>query len=76
MLEERKRKEAAASASNITENNNSSEYSIGDRVFYGKFGIGHIQEIKEIGSSKMYVIDFGKQGKKAVDSLYTNLKKF
>ncbi len=76
MLEERKRKEAAASASNITENNNSSEYSIGDRVFHGKFGIGHIQEIKEIGSSKMYVIDFGKQGKKAVDSLYTNLKKF
>ena len=76
MLEERKRKEAAASASNITENNNTSEYSIGDRVFHGKFGIGHIQEIKEIGSSKMYVIDFGKQGKKAVDSLYTNLKKF
>ena len=41
-----------------------------------KFGIGHIDEIKEIGSSKMYVIYFGKQGKKAVDALYANLKKF
>ena len=35
-----------------------------------------LDEIKEIGSSKMYVIDFGKQGKKAVDALYANLKKF
>ena len=52
------------------------EFSKGDRVFHGKFGIGHIEEIKQIGSSKMYVIDFGKQGKKAVDSLYSNLKKF
>ncbi len=72
MLEEKKAKEAAAAAA--TES--TSDYAVGDRVFHGKFGIGHISEIKEIGSSKMYIIDFGKQGKKAVDALYANLKKF
>ena len=73
MLEEKKRKEAAQANDTISA---PKEFSKGDRVFHGKFGIGHIDEIKEIGSSKMYVIDFGKQGKKAVDALYTNLKKF
>ena len=73
MLEERKRKEAALAASNTNE---TTTFSQGDRVFHEKFGIGHIEEIKQIGSSSMYVINFGKQGKKAVDSTYTNLKKF
>ena len=72
MLEEKKQKEAALAQKN-TETNT---YNIGDRVFHEKFGIGHIDEIKQIGSSSMYVIDFGKQGKKAVDALYANLKKF
>lgn len=77
MLEERKAKEAALAASKSASAPSApTAFSTGDRVFHEKFGIGHIEEIKEIGSSKMYVIDFGKQGKKAVDSLYTNLKKF
>ncbi len=75
MLEEKKKKEAALSSQN-NETETKQTFSQGDRVFHEKFGIGHIEEIKEIGSSKMYVIDFGKMGKKAVDSLYTNLKKF
>ena len=65
--------EAALAAANES---SSRSFEKGDRVFHEKFGIGHIDEIKEIGSSKMYVIDFGKQGKKAVDALYANLKKF
>lgn len=73
MLEEKKAKEAALAASNDT---SSKSFEKGDRVFHEKFGIGHIDEIKQIGSSSMYVIDFGKQGKKAVDALYANLKKF
>lgn len=78
MLEERKAKEAAlAAASEASEAASApASFDVGDRVFHSKFGIGKIEEIKEIGSSKMYVIDFGKMGKKAVDSLYTNLKKF
>lgn len=73
MLEEKKAKEAAQAAA---VSSNSSAFAKGDRVFHEKFGIGHIDEIKQIGSSSMYVIDFGKQGKKAVDALYANLKKF
>ena len=75
LLEERKKKEAAQASADAN-TSAPKEFSKGDRVFHGKFGIGHIEEIKQIGSSKMYVIDFGKQGKKAVDSLYSNLKKF
>lgn len=73
MLEEKKAKEAALAATN---DNTSKSFEKGDRVFHEKFGMGHIEEIKQIGSSSMYVIDFGKQGKKAVDALYANLKKF
>ncbi len=72
MLEEKKKKEAALAQ----ETPETATFGVGDRVFHEKFGIGHIEEIKQIGSSSMYVIDFGKQGKKAVDALYTNLKKF
>lgn len=78
MLEERKKKEAALSAASsaAASTNSTAVFEQGDRVFHEKFGIGKIDEIKEIGSSKLYVIDFGKQGKKAVDALYANLKKF
>lgn len=78
MLEERKKKEAALSAASsaAASTNSTAVFEQGDRVFHEKFGIGRIDEIKEIGSSKLYVIDFGKQGKKAVDALYANLKKF
>jgi len=76
MLEEKKAKEAALAAANAESAVETTGFKIGDRVFHGNFGIGHIEEIKQIGSSSMYVIDFGKQGKKAVDSTYANLKKF
>ncbi len=48
----------------------------GDRVFHEKFGIGHIESIQQIGSSTMFMIDFGTQGKKAMDSTFARLKKF
>lgn len=51
-------------------------YSIGDRVFHDKLGVGHIEEVTQIGESTMYTIDFGKQGKKAMDAAYAKLKKF
>ncbi len=80
MLEEKRQREAQgavgtqeASAQSAAD---TSAFIKGDRVFHNKFGIGHIEEVKEIGSSSMYVIDFGKQGKKAVDAAYSNLKKF
>lgn len=76
MLEEKKAREAMGTAPASTTTQAGNTFSKGDRVFHEKFGIGHIDEIKQIGSSSMYVIDFGKQGKKAVDSLYANLKKF
>lgn len=76
MLEEKRRKELEASSNNSSISNSTTLFSKGDRVFHEKFGIGHIDEIKNAGSSSMYIIDFGKSGKKAVDSLYSNLKKF
>jgi len=48
----------------------------GDRVFHDKLGIGHILEVIPVGESTMYTIDFGKQGKKAMDASYARLKKF
>lgn len=54
----------------------SSVFVQGDRVFHEKFGIGHIESVQEIGSSTMYMIDFGTQGKKAMDSTFARLKKF
>ena len=69
-LEEKRKREAAQNGVSA------GSFSVGDRVFHEKFGIGNISEIKQIGSASMYVIDFGKQGKKAVDALYANLKKF
>ena len=51
-------------------------FNEGDRVFHEKFGIGHIQTIQQIGSSTMFMIDFGAQGKKAMDSTFAKLKKF
>ena len=51
-------------------------FSEGERVFHDKFGIGHIKEVTQIGDSRMYTIDFGKQGIKAMDAAYAKLKKF
>ena len=51
-------------------------FEAGDRVFHDKLGIGHILDVVPVGESTMYTIDFGKQGKKAMDASYARLKKF
>ena len=51
-------------------------FETGDRVFHSKFGLGHISEIKHIAGTTMYIIDFGKQGKKTVDADFADIKKF
>ena len=51
-------------------------FNVGERVFHDKLGIGHIQDVTQIGDSMMYTIDFGKQGVKAMDAAYAKLKKF
>ena len=71
MEEAREREEALDAQSNV-------EYvfNVGERVFHDKFGIGHITDVMPVGSGTMYTIDFGKQGKKAMDAAYAKLKKF
>jgi len=51
-------------------------FNIGERVFHEKLGVGHIEDVTQIGESTMYTIDFGKLGKKAMDATYAKLKKF
>ncbi|MFI3300065.1 MAG: UvrD-helicase domain-containing protein [Candidatus Gastranaerophilales bacterium] len=51
-------------------------FNEGERIFHEKLGVGHIQEVTQIGESMMYTIDFGKQGVKAMDAAYAKLKKF
>lgn len=51
-------------------------FEAGQRVFHEKMGVGHITEVKHIGESVMYTVDFGKMGKKAMDASYAHLKKF
>ena len=52
------------------------DFKAGDRIFHSKFGIGHISDIKHIAGTTMYLIDFGKQGKKTVDAEFADMKKF
>lgn len=51
-------------------------FNTGERVFHEKLGVGHIEEVTQVGQSTMYTIDFGKLGKKAMDATYAKLKKF
>ena len=51
-------------------------FNEGERVFHEKLGIGHIIEVIQVGSSTMYTIDFGTNGKKAMDASFAKLKKF
>ncbi len=51
-------------------------FEVGQRVFHGQMGIGHITDVINIGESVMYTIDFGAKGKKAMDASYAKLKKF
>lgn len=70
-IKEREREEAIQGSSAV-------EYvfNVGERVFHDKLGIGHITDVISVGDSMMYTIDFGKQGKKAMDAAYAKLKKF
>lgn len=83
MLEEKKQKERMQQAEDAErqrrmEATTPIEYvfNVGERVFHDKLGIGHIQEVTQIGDSMMYTIDFGRQGVKAMDAAYAKLKKF
>ena len=83
MLEEKKKNDfqkaqkEAERESNIERSNVVTDiFKAGDRVFHEKLGIGHILEVIPVGESTMYSIDFGKQGKKAMDASYAKLKKF
>lgn len=51
-------------------------FNVGERIFHEKLGVGHIEEVTQVGESTMYTIDFGKLGKKAMDATYAKLKKF
>lgn len=77
MLEEKKKAEQELAVKK-QESSTSIPYffNIGERVFHEKLGIGHIEEVTQIGESTMYTIDFGKLGKKAMDATYAKLKKF
>lgn len=81
MLEEKRKQEAEQKAreqERLQEKAASANYffNVGERVFHDKLGVGHIEEVEQIGSSTMYTIDFGKLGKKAMDANYARLKKF
>lgn len=77
MIEEKKKQEEEAKKKEL-EKLNSVPYffNVGERVFHDKLGVGHIEDVQQIGSSTMYTIDFGKMGKKAMDAAYAHLKKF
>ncbi|MDD3237050.1 MAG: 3'-5' exonuclease [Candidatus Gastranaerophilales bacterium] len=77
MLEEKKAKERALEEEKAKKPQPEiKEFFQGDRVFHSKFGIGHIKDIKVLSGAKMYVVDFGLQGEKALDASFCNLKKF
>ena len=83
LLEKKQREAQMESEKKETEKSVSQEiktskngFSVGERVFHSKFGVGKITDIKTIGSSEMLIADFGNQGKKALDSSFSQLKKF
>ena len=78
-IEEQRRQEKEAQEQKereIKEHNTFEILKAGDRVFHEKFGIGTILDVMEVGESSMYTVDFGRQGKKALDTSYAKLKKF
>lgn len=77
MLEEKKRQEAEQKQKELEKSNTVTYFfNVGERVFHDKLGVGHIEEVTQVGASTMYTIDFGKLGKKAMDATYAKLKKF
>ncbi len=77
MLAEKKAKEAALASEKVsTYGTSNAIFSTGDRVFHSKYGIGNIKDVKDIAGSTTYIVDFGSQGEKALDSTFAGLKKF
>lgn len=78
MLEEKRKKEQEEKQREQEQQQGAVTYffNVGERVFHEKLGVGHIEEVEQIGSSTMYTVDFGKMGKKAMDATYAKLKKF
>lgn len=83
MLEEKRREEReqalqAEKRAQAIDAENTIEYvfNVGERVFHEKLGIGYITDVEQLNDSILYLIDFGKQGKKAMDAAYAKLKKF
>jgi len=77
MLEEKRKQEAEAKQAEQEKLSPVSYFfNVGERIFHEKLGVGHIEEVAQIGASTMYTIDFGKLGKKAMDATYAKLKKF
>ena len=79
MLLEKKQKEELQA---LTKNQATSgiavenDFQPGERVFHSKFGIGKVMEIKNISSSTLVIVDFGKFGQKALDASFSQLKRF
>lgn len=77
MLEEKRKQEAEAKQKEQEKLSSVAYFfNVGERIFHEKLGVGHIEEVTQVGSSTMYTIDFGKLGKKAMDATYAKLKKF
>ena len=80
MLEEKRKQEAEEQLKKqeaLTRTTSPSYFfNVGERIFHEKLGVGHIEEVTQVGESTMYTIDFGKLGKKAMDATYAKLKKF
>lgn len=75
LSEQQKLKTAQEETKENIEETVSTIFTTGDRVFHSKFGTGTIESIQQIGSSQMYMINFGEQGKKAMDSTFARLQK-
>lgn len=80
MLEEKRQRETQEQLKKEEALNRNTQpeyfFNVGERVFHEKLGMGHIEDVTQVGASTMYTIDFGKLGKKAMDATYARLKKF
>jgi hypothetical protein len=59
----------------VEETISTNNFEQGDKVFHEAFGIGNVEDVIKIGSSIMYKVDFGPNGKKAIDATFCRLKK-
>ena len=76
LLERRKKEAELANKLATTTSSFNQDFKVGDRVFHTKYGVGKISQIQDISGSTTYIVDFGTQGTKALDSAFAQLKKF